>query len=520
MTTNVDSSVQYVDPSFDERILINSLLPLFDGHSGFIAGGFFKDYFSQKKHIKDIDMFFNSSENFDKAVSSFEKKYKKKYSTDNSFGFSYRPVSNIFSGTVVVDLVQRNFGTPQEIVDSFDFSATRCALIYDSDGVSSVVNNFDSKNYSVRVFENVDSSGAVFSLLYHNDFFNDVEKRLIRVKENVDASSVLFERLNRYMNYGYSVVDDSLSESVVKYVCENTNGLKNIDVDFAIDNFNKRYRRKNSRKRDNLLVIDNEEVLDKKENNFDFFVKNLNSIRNVSFIGSNHSIVNVFENSGSYENSYEIDSLLYRTLVFFSNDKYSSFKKDYQNVYQDLLSYYGVEVFVPDSFDTDFDLFNNSSVSKRDSVLPFDYVDNFSFMIVEILQTFYQYREHFSKEEFLRFYCLLFFDGFVSKKRLDVERYCSSFNRGCSIDQYLKSHGVEWFNTSINIDDSFDVMIRILDKAETDNDKVDYLRFFVDMCYENISEFPYLKEWVNAVENDVIAPDISPSLMIPLMFEK
>lgn len=173
----------FKNKSIDNYKKLNYLLQFLVGHKGYIAGGVFKNIFNGGK-IKDIDIFFYSKDDYDKAAKHFKgsSHYTTHYSNNKVEAFR-----NSFSG-VIVELIKYKFITPEQMLKEFDFTITKFALI---------------KTISK------DESGdeiASYSVTMHNDFFEHLhEKRLIIDQPSKD---ILFpistiNRMFRYVKYGY-----------------------------------------------------------------------------------------------------------------------------------------------------------------------------------------------------------------------------------------------------------------------------------------------------------------------------
>ena len=91
-------------------------------HRGFIAGGCFKNLFNGER-IKDVDVFFRDSADFQLAVHSLNecREFEQLYTSENVNAYRHKE-----SG-VTVELVQSIFGTPEEIISQFDFTVTKFA---------------------------------------------------------------------------------------------------------------------------------------------------------------------------------------------------------------------------------------------------------------------------------------------------------------------------------------------------------------------------------------------------------
>lgn len=95
------------------------------GHKGFIAGGCFKNILSREK-VKDVDIFFHNQSDFDEAVAHFnslveEGTWTSKYRNNKACAFQEK------GSSMWVELIESVFGTPEDILNNFDFTITKFA---------------------------------------------------------------------------------------------------------------------------------------------------------------------------------------------------------------------------------------------------------------------------------------------------------------------------------------------------------------------------------------------------------
>lgn len=162
------------------------------GHNGFIAGGCFKNLFNKEK-IKDIDIFFENEEDWNKAVLYYnsmtvgygsgenkivEEKAEYIFCYENSKVKAYK---NKNTG-VRVELCRAIFGTPKEVLNSFDFSITKFAYYKD-------------KN---------EENGIEYKILCHKDFFEHLFMKRLVTDDKILYPMSTFERMIRYIGYGYN----------------------------------------------------------------------------------------------------------------------------------------------------------------------------------------------------------------------------------------------------------------------------------------------------------------------------
>jgi hypothetical protein len=142
-------------------------------NNGFIAGGVFKDIFLDRS-FRDIDFFFRDETYYDKFIMNIpEQKFSKKYENANAIGFEEK------SSKIRIDYVRKCFGSPKDILDSFDFSVSKFALYK------------DDKN--------------VIKVIYHPFFFTDLIAKKLRFDSCSGDPIAQFSRVLKYSFYGFTI---------------------------------------------------------------------------------------------------------------------------------------------------------------------------------------------------------------------------------------------------------------------------------------------------------------------------
>jgi len=180
-----------VDASNAASWPLDVLKPLVRTHESFVAGGYFKDLFSSPpKDPRDIDVYFYNQESFDLMYDKFNASpvYKKKHRGTNAIAYEHIPTGHS------IDLVTSIFGKPQEVLRSFDFTITKCALV---------------------------QKFGEFHLLMHDQFMDHVNNKVLTTDAYIDVGvdltfedlnitavkdidcNKLFNRMIKYTLYGY-----------------------------------------------------------------------------------------------------------------------------------------------------------------------------------------------------------------------------------------------------------------------------------------------------------------------------
>lgn len=178
------------------------------GHDGFVAGGCFKNIFN-KERINDIDMFFETKQDFERAVNYFRSlikenpdEYKKSYEN--------KKVWAVYSkkDKIRIELIRSVFGSPEDIIVDFDFSITKFAYYRNYD-------NVDEDDYL-----------AQFEVVYHEDYFEHLQMKRLVLDDEIPFPISTFNRSYKYNSYGYNLC----KESKIKLI-EAIHDLQKIDSD-------------------------------------------------------------------------------------------------------------------------------------------------------------------------------------------------------------------------------------------------------------------------------------------------
>lgn len=159
------------------------------GHNGFIAGGCFKDLLTGNKKPKDYDIFFESLKDYHDALNFFDEDDKWKLTYFNDKARAYRNTDS----NLTVEIIKTVFGTPQEILEKFDFTVAKFAYI--------------SEEY--------EDEGEIFRktvLLHHEDYFEHLFMRRLVIDGSVESLTrplSTFERSYKYKGYGFGLCRES-----------------------------------------------------------------------------------------------------------------------------------------------------------------------------------------------------------------------------------------------------------------------------------------------------------------------
>jgi hypothetical protein len=177
-----------------------------EGHSGFIAGGCFKNIF-KKERVKDLDIFFENENEFNKANEFFKSDENYIFSYENHKVISYKNKNT----NIRIELIRHTYGTPKEIISMFDFSITRFAYA-----------------------KKQENNEIVYYNVFVDTFFEDLTNSKLVIDGDLLFPISSFERSYRYRTYGFGLCKESKAKLIEALKNSNTDDLSN-DLYFGID---------------------------------------------------------------------------------------------------------------------------------------------------------------------------------------------------------------------------------------------------------------------------------------------
>jgi len=208
----------YVTRSADDFWQMNQLKRYLKGHRGFIAGGAFKNVL-QNEPFKDIDVFFESAEDWGHAVKKYTKKgYTVAYENPRVKAF-IDPVTHVrieLVGCPQEEIDKSaafdseppvNFANIEDTIDYFDFTITKFALFRTREELAPApLNLFDSASATPEP----EYGPWEYHIMHHKNFFEHLQqKRLVIDPDELVKPFSTFERALRYTRYGYNLCRES-----------------------------------------------------------------------------------------------------------------------------------------------------------------------------------------------------------------------------------------------------------------------------------------------------------------------
>ena len=185
-----------IEKKFEDFFVLNWLREFLVGHKGAICGGCFKNIFNGEK-VKDLDVFFRSYSDWYDATEYFDQRTEGYLGEDKEppeYRFYYenanvKAYKHIKTG-VVVELCCKIFGTAKEIIDSFDFTITKFAVVTENSADLGDLDEWEEPDLETKVY-------------CDDKFFEHLHLKRTVIDNKIPYPMSTFERMLRYAKYGY-----------------------------------------------------------------------------------------------------------------------------------------------------------------------------------------------------------------------------------------------------------------------------------------------------------------------------
>lgn len=194
----------------DNYQMINWLDKFMVGHKGFICGGCFKNIFSKEK-VKDLDIFFESKEDWDEAVAYFDSmtpEYEGNDKRPEEYYFSYqshnvKAYKHQESG-IRIELCRKIFGTAEQILNQFDFTITKFAYykveVEDETGAEVESDPFGIESVSQ---ERKPETHIEYKVMMDDKFFEHLYLHRLVADNAIPYPMSTYDRMFKYAKYGF-----------------------------------------------------------------------------------------------------------------------------------------------------------------------------------------------------------------------------------------------------------------------------------------------------------------------------
>lgn len=200
----------------DNYYMLNWLDQFMVGHKGFICGGCFKNIFNKEK-VKDLDIFFKSTSDFNEAVEYYDKQtagysedgVSKLDEDDAEYKFLYENANvkaYVHKKTDVrIELCSKIFGTAEEILNQFDFTITKFSYYkeeIEDETDAEVEDPFEEDLFEIENDRDINTH-IEYKILVHDKFFEHLHMKRLVTDDKILFPMSTLERAFRYAKYGY-----------------------------------------------------------------------------------------------------------------------------------------------------------------------------------------------------------------------------------------------------------------------------------------------------------------------------
>lgn len=191
--------------------MLNWLDEYMIGHKGFICGGCFKNIFNKEK-VKDLDIFFESREDFEDAVQYFDsmtpgyegdnkrdEEYTFFYQNDNVKAYKHKRTG------ITIELCCKIFGNAETILRQFDFTIVKFAYYKEEvEDETGAINPFDEELEDLAdLLMDKPETHIEYKILMDDKFFEHLHLKRLVTDEEIPFPMSTFERMFKYARYGY-----------------------------------------------------------------------------------------------------------------------------------------------------------------------------------------------------------------------------------------------------------------------------------------------------------------------------
>lgn len=194
----------------DNYQMINWLDKFMVGHKGFICGGCFKNIFSKEK-VKDLDIFFESKEDWDEAVAYFDSMtpgYEGNDKRPEEYYFSYqshnvKAYKHQESG-IRIELCRKIFGTAEQILNQFDFTITKFAY-YKVEVEVETGAEVESDPFGIESVsqERKPETHIEYKVMMDDKFFEHLYLHRLVADNAIPYPMSTYDRMFKYAKYGF-----------------------------------------------------------------------------------------------------------------------------------------------------------------------------------------------------------------------------------------------------------------------------------------------------------------------------
>lgn len=197
----------YIVKNRDTFFKCKSLDRYMTGHKGFIAGGCFKNIFSNEK-FRDVDIFFKSETDYLQAVDYYKalpEDWTFVYENKNAICYKHAKYFH------KIELVKSHFGDVEETLRRFDFTVAKFAY-----------------------YKHEEEGETEYKYMYNETFFEDLVNKKLVIDEASSFPVNTFERSYKYTRYGFGLCKESKIKLITMLQNVSSDDLGN-DLYFGFD---------------------------------------------------------------------------------------------------------------------------------------------------------------------------------------------------------------------------------------------------------------------------------------------
>lgn len=480
---------KYIVEKVDDPHLIEFGELVLRNTRGIIAGGVFRDLIEfsdngliafkameaiKAERSKDVDVFFRDENDYKHFKNNAESWLG---STVHLYGVNSVGI-NIPLGTtmtkarlVYLDLVHKYFGTPEQILDGFDFTISQCALYRDNDD---------------------------FYLMYGQDFKNHLKNDVLEYADVPEKSGHIIERMMRYVKYGFLPSEETVKNCLTSF-CQNYENLRNVNVDeFLLNPDFQSYQQERIKQAESIKAQGI-------ENKVSRWGRQQRSMKTKQQQLQNEWLSFIYFLQDYWHSIIKVDKFL---VASFTSKYAASFNIAI------LLEQLSKGLTYKDIEQRCNELAGNLRIALIiDEEHEYRRVYS-SYSLMNLLEFFESEKDCLGWEKIQSFLRNVLSYRFIPQSKQNFVQCvdCGSMihDRTCDCDE----------NESVLPMLEADVLLKVLTHKKSDEQWTNECLSFFSQIYENrVEEIPTLFEWHHALENDVFEPSLSPSLMFSLMID-
>lgn len=486
---------KYIIEKVDDPDLIEFGQTLLRNDKGIIAGGIFRDIieFSDNgeisfktmedikyEHSKDVDVFFRNKDDFECFKSDVETwdRSTAPYDGPNSVRINV-PLGTMTRARLLgLDLVHKFFGTPEEILDDFDFTVSQCALYRESDE---------------------------FYLIYGKDFKAHLKNRILEYTDEPKKSGDIIERMMRYVGYGFTPTEETAKKCLTVF-CKNYKNIEHIKIDELL--LNSDFQSYYENKRKEFKQFKNKGWLSKinmggsrtKKRHFSLQVQSMSrkgkELQNewlmfIRFLrGYWHSTAKMDEYAASFSSKYTTS---FNTSILL------------EQIWEGLSFNEITEKCSKLAGDLGFSLVIDEGDDSR-------WVYS-SYSLLKLLEFFHSQKEILGMKAIQSFLTNMLSYRFIPQSN-------KNYIQCLSCKSMIQDRSCDCYESPVLPLLEAEILLKILTKKKNDEEWMkECLDFFSQIYDDKLDRVPTLYEWHEALENEMFEPSLSPSLMFSLMID-